>query len=130
MAAPAIYTNSAFLDLVTPFIPLASEITGISNTNPAVVTTATSNGYMSGLEVRIVLPGNFGINILNGQQFYITVLTPTTFSIPFDATNTDAFAVGSNLTPAQCIPIGEVAESLSQAVQNSGVLEVFVGNGP
>jgi hypothetical protein len=130
MAPPAVYTNTAYLNLVTPFIPLASEITGISNTNPAVVTTASNNGYMDGLEVRIVLPGDFGINVLNGQQFYITVLTPTTFSIPFDARYSDAFAVGSNLTPAQCIPIGEVASSLLQAVQNSGVLEVFAGNGP
>ena len=77
-----------------------------------------------------VLPGDFGMNFLNGQQFYITVLSPTTFSIPVDTSRTDSFSVGSNLTPAQCIPIAEVASSLLQAVQNSGVLLVSTGNGP
>lgn len=130
MAPPAIFTNSAFINYFTPFTPLLSEIQNISNANPAVVTTTEPNNYMDGLEVRIVLPGDFGMNFLNGQQFYITVLSPTTFSIPVDTSRTDSFSVGSNLTPAQCIPIAEVASSLLQAVQNSGVLLVSTGNGP
>lgn len=128
MATSIIYTNSRFLEIFTPFIPRSSIISNITNSSPAVVTVTQDHGYLDGLQVRMVFPGNFGMTQLNGNLFFITVLSPTSFSIPVDTSNFDSYNPGSNLTPSQVIPVGEVADSLLQATRNSGVLEVFTPN--
>jgi Ubiquitin-activating enzyme E1 FCCH domain len=54
-------------------------ITGVTQANPAVVTTSASHSYNSGEEVYI--SGIVGMTELNGRKFNITVLTATTFEL-------------------------------------------------
>jgi hypothetical protein len=55
------------------------KITGSTNANPSVITTAIAHGYTTGDVVEIV--GHAGNTDVNGT-WAITVLTSTTFSIP------------------------------------------------
>ena len=99
------------------FVPDRSNITGITNSSPAVVTTATPHGLSSGMVVRTVVPNNYGMYQMNGQQAQVTVLSPTTFAcyqtlvptkIPINSINYNIFSapVLPNLL-AQILPIGD-----------------------
>ena len=61
-------------------------ITGITQANPAVVTTGT-HGYDSGQEVFI--SGVVGMTQVNNKRFNITVLSGTTFSLQDQVTDVD-----------------------------------------
>lgn len=101
------------------FQPAMRIITAITNANPAVITTSFDNSYITGTIVRFDIPPGFGMGQLNQQTATITVLTPTTFSVPIDTTNYDTFAVpASNEQYAQAVPIGEDNNILTAAVQN------------
>jgi hypothetical protein len=100
------------------FVPEARLIQNITNANPGVVTTTVPHGYLDGLLVRIVLPGNFGMNVINDEVFTITVLSPTTFSLNIDTSNLDPFTSILSKQAAQSIPVAEVAETLLMAVKN------------
>lgn len=54
-------------------------ITGITQANPAVVTTSGAHGWSTGNEVRLL--NIVGMTELNGKNVKITVLSGTTFSI-------------------------------------------------
>lgn len=103
--------------------PAMRIITGITNANPAVVTTSFNNQYITGTIVRIDIPPGFGMQQINGMFGTITVLSPTTFSINIDTTLFDVFSTPSNITQqaqqAQSVPIGEVTSMLTAAVQNA-----------
>lgn len=101
------------------FVPSANVITAISNTSPAVVVTLTSHGYDDGLYVRLIVPKNCGMQQINGQVDKIMVLAPAIFSFPVDASNFDSFAYTSIDQIAQVIPVGEEADSLTQAARNA-----------
>ena len=100
------------------FVPSARIIQSITQANPAVVTTTQPHGYDQGLYVRIDLPGKFGMRQLNFQVFLITVLSPTTFSIPINTTNFDAFTTSGQKQSPQAIPVAEVALTLENAEKN------------
>lgn len=102
------------------FVPDRQDISGITNANPGVVTTTEPHGYHNGAYVRLVLPGNFGMQQVNEQVYLITILSPTTFSIGVDTSNFDIFSLGSNDQVPQVVPVGEVALTLINAVRNSG----------
>ena len=70
------------------------SVTGISSTNPAVVTTSLNHGYTTGQTVVIagVSPSGF-----NGT-FTATVLSQNTFSIPLNATSL-TYVSGGVVTP-------------------------------
>lgn len=89
----------------------------------AIVTTTEPHGYLPGLYVRFNLNGGFGMEELNGQQFLIGDITPTTFSIPINTTLFTPFATGSanvaqivNSSPAQ------VNTDAAQFVPNSSII--------
>lgn len=63
-----------------------SRISGITNANPGVVTTAAAHGYKTGDSVRI--RGVNGMTQVNGQTYTIIVTGATTFSI---GVNTGAY---------------------------------------
>lgn len=69
-------------------------ISGITNANPAVVTLANAppTPLSSGLSVG--LSAINGMTDLNGTEWPITVLTPTTFSIPVDSTAFGVYTSG------------------------------------
>lgn len=98
-------------------------ITAITNSNPAVVTTSFAHQYKSGTIIRIDVPPADGMPQIDQMFGPITVLSPTTFSIPIDSTNFTAFSIpvsppSSINTCAQAVPIGEITPILTAAVQN------------
>ena len=101
------------------FIPYSNVISSISNSNPAIVVTVTPHGYDDDLSVRIIVPKNCGMQQMTGQVGVITVITPSSFSISIDASNFDSFAYTSIDQIAQVIPVGEEANSLTQAEINA-----------
>ena len=105
------------------------NILSITQSNPALVTTTLDgivpgdHQYLTGLIVRLFIPDGFGMVQANQLYGPITVTSSSTFTIPIDTTNFDAFSVpaynpGHFGTPAQTIPIGEVNEILTEATQN------------
>jgi hypothetical protein len=107
-------------------------IISITNAFPAVVTTSidgvnpANHNYINGLIIRIDVPVGFGMQQINQQFGPITVLTPTTFSIPIDTTLYDVFAVPAsgpmyfpiNYQAAQSVPIGELTSMITGATVN------------
>lgn len=79
---------------------LSKTITGITNANPAVVTTSAAHGYTTGMEVTISEvvglnePGT-GLPTLSSRTFSsVTVLSSTTFSIPVSTIGLSAYVSG------------------------------------
>lgn len=98
--------------------PNYNIISSITTANPAVVTTTTDHGYFSGLIVQFFFGPKFGMQQILGKSFTITVLSPTTFSIPEDTTNYDPFVIGTTLQSPQVSPVGEVASTLQNVERN------------
>jgi len=108
------------------FTPFATEISGISRSNPAIVTTSLDNGYDANLFIRIVLPSAaFGMSEVNGKVYQVTPITSNTFSIGVDSTNFEPFIIPPvipNLATQvpQAIPISESGYQFQEAVINDG----------
>src|SRR6516225_9058808 len=82
-----IYANAAqWLNLS------AVPISGISNTNPGVVTTPAANAFLSTMPVTLTSVG--GMTEVNGQTYPVTVIDPTHFSIGVDTTSFGVYTVG------------------------------------
>jgi ubiquitin-activating enzyme E1-like protein len=67
------YTNHG------PVLLPSVAISGITQANPAVVTTSVAHGFSSGQQVYIT--GLFGMEDLNSWEYIITVTSPTTFQL-------------------------------------------------
>jgi hypothetical protein len=104
-----------------PFTPQARVISNITNAFPAVVTTTVAHGFLTLLLVRffLPLPTYFGMQPLNGQFAQITVLSPTTFSVPIDTRVMNAFTTAGTSQVPQVISMAENASSLLQAERNA-----------
>lgn len=88
------YVDSAGTDLMTQ-IPIGK----ITNANPAVVTTLANHGLQSGAQVNI--SGVGGMTEVNGNSYFITVLTNTTFSLNgVDSTAFGAYTAGGDAAVA------------------------------
>jgi hypothetical protein len=72
-------------------------VSGITNANPAVVTTNLNHGYMSGQIVQI--NGALGITGINGANLTATVLSATSFSIGVNTTTSGTYTGGGVVTP-------------------------------
>jgi len=77
----------------------AKTITGITQADPAVVTTSGAHGYTSGDEVQVA--DVVGMTQVNGRNFKLTVLSGTTYSLQhmdgttdLDSTAFDAYVSG------------------------------------
>lgn len=101
------------------FVPNRQTVSNITRANPGVVTTTQDHGYHDGLFVRFYFPVNFGMTQVNGNEYQITVLSPSTFSINADTSNFDVFAINSTTQTPQVIPVGEVANTLISSVLNN-----------
>lgn len=101
------------------FVPNRQTVSNITRANPGVVTTTQDHGYQDGLFVRFYFPIRFGMTQVNQNVYQITVLSHTTFSINADTTNFDTFAVLGTSQSPQVIPVGEVANTLSESVKNN-----------
>ena len=110
-------------------VPHRRDITNITNSFPAVVTTSDDHGYFAGSFITIFIPYPNVMQQLNGKTYLIQVLSDTTFSIPVDTTNYSAFAASADVivTPpvgppfsvpaqqAQSIPSAEFGTTLRNA---------------
>lgn len=67
-------------------------ITGITQANPAVVTTSASHGYVDGDEVYI--EGVVGMTEVNGKRFKVDVQSATTFELVGQVTGVDVDSTG------------------------------------
>lgn len=111
--------NLALSSIANYFVPNRQQVSAITNANPAVVTTTQNHGYLSGLFVRFYFPINFGMTQVNGNVYEITVLSPTTFSIPVDSRNFDVFGGSTAKQVPEVIPVAEDDFSLAQATVNN-----------
>ncbi len=99
------------------FVPDRSNIIGISQANPAVVTTSPDHGLTTGAVVRLVVPRNYGMYPLNGLSVHAIVLSSNTFNcyeslvptaIPIDSSIFPAFVTPSNPGMlASVLPMGQ-----------------------
>lgn len=72
-------------------------ITNITNANPAVITTALNHGY-SNAQV-VVVNAATGLTALNGLSLAATVISQTSFSVPFNTTGSGNYTGNGFLTP-------------------------------
>jgi hypothetical protein len=100
----------------TNFLPAAKNISGLTDTNPTVITTTVPHNYLPGLFIRLFVPYSQAPTNLFGPIFPITILSPTTFSIPFDATTLQLLL--PIVQKAQVIPVSELASTLQNAEDN------------
>jgi Ubiquitin-activating enzyme E1 FCCH domain len=102
--------------------PAMRLIAAITNSFPATVTTTFDHQYITGTIVRIDIPFADGMQELNQQTAPITVTGATTFTIPIDTTNFNAFSIPSVPpyinTAAQVVPVGEISSTLDAATVN------------
>jgi hypothetical protein len=99
------------------FVPDRSNIIGITQANPAVVTTSPDHGLTTGAVVRLVVPRNYGMYPLNALAVSVVVLSSSTFScyytlvptaIPVNSTSFPAFVIPSNPGAlASVLPMGQ-----------------------
>jgi hypothetical protein len=103
--------------------PAVRDIVAITQSNPAIITTSFPHTYLTGLIVRLNIPQDYGIKV-GRFKGTITVLSPTTFSIPLNASVLDPFVIPveapnqPELNVAQVIPVGEETAILTQSFVN------------
>jgi len=104
---------------IVPFFPARKDIAGITRSNPAIVTTTTPHGYLSGIIVRLFLPGDFGMNSLNEGIFTTEIIDALNFAINTDTRNLDPFTLAATTTQKpQVLPIAEDTDTLANATIN------------
>lgn len=93
-------------------IPSTLEIIAISNTFPMICTVSTntlvaSNVYITGMNVLLTIPYEYGMQQANGLNGTILSATETEITLNIDSRNFDTFSVPSPIiTPAQMSPNG------------------------
>jgi hypothetical protein len=127
VVASATPTSSVLGANVTPGCAQLA-IAGISNASPCVITCGGSHGLLpSGPNTAILSNGILGTLGVAGT-WPATVLSPTTFSIPFDSTLAGAWTGGGTveggdlgeidaLIQASCTPDGDVSITVSAIAQ-------------
>jgi len=103
---------------LTNFIPKRRLVSNLALGFPTVVTTTEDHGYTSTLIVSFLFPNVKRIQALQNVAFPITVLSPTTFSVPIDTTNYGPFTVDTNQEP-QVLPAAEQNLTLVNATNNA-----------
>ena len=115
MSAVSCYANP-----FPAYQPAMRIITAITQSNPAVVTTSFNHQYASGIIVRLDIPLENGMQQISGPAYPgitypITVTGLTTFTIPVDSTNFQAYVFNEC---AMCVPTGELTTQFTNATQN------------
>ena len=104
------------------FQPAMRLITGITNANPAVVTTSFDHDYRSGDIVRIRVPEWNGMIQIDRFVGEITVTATDAFSVDLDTSLYDTYVTPASAwyisSTAHVVPVGEINSNLGAAVQN------------
>ena len=100
-----VYTSPLIVPFMTDPSANAQTITGMTTANPTVITTTAAHGFISG---QLVLVNTSTAFVATGtlpttKAYTATVLSATTFSIPFNYTGayTSGGAVFQNFIPGQ-----------------------------
>ena len=107
------------------FQPAMREISSITQSSPAEITTTFDHDYRTGDIVRIYIPDGYGMKQIDGFKGDITVTGTDTFTMDINSTSFDALVIPIpsarpwyfNSVP-HIVPVGEVTANLGAAVQN------------
>jgi hypothetical protein len=126
------------------YYPRNRFITGITATNPAVVTMSVAHSFQIGEKVRLIVPAEFGMTQMNGLLATITDVahsaTVNSITLDIDASTFTAFAFPTSATAAtginfaQVVPVGEAAtvpyaNLLDDATRNASINGVIIDTG-
>lgn len=120
------------MSILTPLLPTYQPqmmaVIGITNANPAVVTTSFdgvnpgNHNYINGLIVRIDMPPGFGMQEINQQFSDIIVLSSATFALNIDTTLYSAFSAPVtyplDAQYCQANPFAELTSQITGALNN------------
>jgi len=127
--------SGGFFDLSSPsFKPAVRLISSISKGSTTTITTSTAHGYVTGMTLRVLVPGDIntatkgtagpvGMTQMNKLSGKITVIDEYTFTIDIDSTNFDSFTIpviwpaNTGLYP-QVVPYAEENDMNTEAVRN------------
>ena len=119
-----------------PIYEAAKNITGITNANPAVVTSA-GHGYSTGDEIYITGVVGAMANYVNNRSFKVTVIGANTFSLQYmdGVTNVNSTGFGSYTSGGTCRRIYEIASPYEETdiadinyVQSADVVTLVHGD--
>jgi len=127
------------------FTPIRSDITNITNANPAVVTTAQDHGLYTGNVIRLNVPFQYGMFEIDKLVVSVTVLSTTSFSCQLKqvptVVNLNTTLLPAFVTPtnpgyvASVIPIGsgpsqitDVAWQVNNNFGDSTISDTFLNN--
>ncbi len=110
------------------FTPIASNyiyqrclISNITNAVRAVVTTSTSNGFIDGQVIRLIVPKAYGMT-LSFVQTKIAIIDSVTFLTEIDTTGLLPFVAptfnGVAFTEAQAVPISGLEWNIAPTTGN------------
>jgi hypothetical protein len=84
--------------VTTPVTSSSANVSAATSANPIQITTSAAHGYSNGQTVTFAsMPGDFGTN-LNGNNYVITYINSTQFSIPVDGITYVAYGGGGTVT--------------------------------
>jgi hypothetical protein len=96
------------------YIPFICDIAGITNANPALITTTIDHDFVVGNEVQFFIPNDWGMTQLNNLTGNVlSVPTVTEFTVSIDTTFFNKFVTPTPppfvvIDPAQVAGIGDV----------------------
>ena len=128
---PLMEAGSDVSKLTSDKIAIASG--DISNASPAIVTVASTSDLQTGDEITLHdMTGSASWIAVSGQSAVITVLSPTTFSVPVDTTLYGGFTGGSlsfiNSSNALSV-LTSVYNGLSESVEDDADFYIFGNKG-
>jgi hypothetical protein len=103
-----VYTSTLLVPFATDPAANAQTISGMTTANPTVITTSAAHGFITGQLVNVNTSTAFvATGTVPNGQFTATVLSATTFSIPFNYTGayTSGGAVFQNFQPGQLVQL-------------------------
>ena len=110
---------SCYAEQNPTYLPAMRLISSITNSFPATVTTSFAHNYVTGEIVRFLIPPSHGMVQLNKQQAEIIVTGSTTFTVPIDTTEFDAYVIpGSSTQCGQVVSFAENNSILTAATHN------------
>lgn len=101
------------------FQPSMRVIESISLANQALVTTTFANNFENTDIVQFYIPLGFGMQQINGLIGWVTVVSPTTFTVDINTLNFDTFSDPNNGQFAQVTPIAESNSTIYGATANT-----------
>ena|GEM_PF-1762801 len=105
-----IYAPSFYKESEADFIPKRREISDVSNSSNAEITTTEDHEYSIGQKVRLHVDDRHGMQINGVEATILTIPTSTTFTTDFDSSLLEAYSTpvyvdGDGFTPSHVVPI-------------------------